>query len=406
MMSGIAGKNTPMGVPDSDDDSKGSLVELVDILILLFRRKKLIIGLPLLVGIIAGAISFVLPNVYKASTRLLPPQQSQSSAAALLSQLGGVAGAVAGSAGLKNPNDLYVGMLKSRTIADRLIAQYNLKTVYGTDSQDKARKRLEDNTTILAGKDGLISIDVEDENPKMVAKIANSYVTELVSLTKTVAVTEASKRRIFFEHELETSKNNLANAEVMLKRSLDANGVVSVDTESRVMMETVGRLRAQISAKQIQLNSMRAFLTESHPEYKRIEQELNSQRAELAKLENGQNDGAAVDGTAGKPAGLENIKILRDVKYNQMLYELLAKQYEAARLDEAKDPAIVQVLDPAIDPERKFKPKRLIIILLSTFAALVVAVGWSLMLDAKEKLMRIPGGKEQLDKLSFSIRKW
>ena len=137
---------------------------LLDFVIALARRKKTLIVVPLGVAAFTAALSFALPNVYQATTKLLPPQQSQSGAAALLAQIGGVAGIAAGAAGLKSPNDLYVGMLKSRTIADELITRFNLKKVYDVDTNAKARKILEDNTVILAGKDGLISIDVEDED--------------------------------------------------------------------------------------------------------------------------------------------------------------------------------------------------------------------------------------------------
>lgn len=349
--------------------------DILTLLTVLAKHKKLIIRLPLAVAVATAALSFAIPNSYRANTKLLPPQQSQSSAAALLSQLGGVDGAVAGSAGLKKPSDLYVGMLKSRTVANNIIAKYHLKEHYDVDSDEKARTILEDNTAISSGKEGLINIEVQDKSQKLVPQIANSYYDELVSLTKTLAVTEASQRRLFFERQLELAKNNLASAEMRLKSALDTHGVVSVDADSRVIVETVGRLRALIASKEIQLNSMRAFVTNNNPAYKRVEEELASLRNELEKQENGRAPANGQEQDGGKSApGLENIKVLRDVKYFQMLYELLAKQYEAARLDEAKDSSIIQVLDRAVEPERKFKPKRALIVLFTAFMSFVVAV--------------------------------
>lgn len=375
---------------------------IVELLIVMAKHKTLIIGMPLVVGLAATAISFALPNVYKATTKLLPPQQAQSGAAALLSQLGSTAGVVAGAAGLKSPNDLYIGMLKSRTVADSLIETYKLKKVYDVDSQDRARKTLESNTTIAAGKDGLITIDVEDEDIKLVAPLANGYVNELMKLTRVLAVTEASQRRMFFERQLELSKDRLAQAEMTLKGALDTGGVISVDSDSRAIVETVGRVRAQISAKEIELASIRASLTPSNPEYRRIEHELSSLRAELSKLENGRPHSAGGLEEGGRnQRGLENIKMLRDVKYYQMLYELLVKQYEAARLDEAKDSSIIQVLDPALEPERKFKPKRSIIVVLSFFSALVLAVLMAFFFEAKQRALRTPDGLAQWERLKF-----
>ena len=368
----------------SADDEETSWI---DILLLLVEYRKLIVTMPIAAAVLAAGISFALPNVYKSYTRLLPPQEAQSSATAILSQLGGAAGLAAGMAGLKNPNDVYVGMLKSRTIADALISQFDLKKAYDVRLMELARKQLGKNTTITAGKDGLITIEVEDRDQKRVAALANAYVSELRKLTKVIAVTEASKRRLFFERQLEQTKDNLANAEVRMKQRLDTRGVISVDAESRASVETIGRLKAKISAKEIELSSMTAFVTTSNPNWKRVEQELVSLREELSRLENGRID--VIDGSqaqpAGKTDGLESIKLLRDVKYYQMLYELLAKQYEIARLDESKDSSIIQVLDPAVEPERKSKPLRSLIVMGSAAAAFFAAVGLAFLLEALHK---------------------
>lgn len=353
-----------------------------DVLIILAKNKKLIIFFPLVAVIVAIVVTLLLPNVYKASVTLLPPQQAQSTTAAILSQLGGVAGAAAGVAGLKNPNDLYVGMLKSRTIANSLIEKYDLKKVYDLESLEKTRAALESNSLISSAKDGLITITVEDKNQKLVAKIANSYSEELLKLTRTLAITEAAKRRLFFEQQLTMAKNNLATAEMLLKSALDVRGVISVDSDSRAIVETVSRLRAQVSAKEIQLNSMDVFVTKNNQEYKRIRAELISLRAELSKLENGRVGEVTPAQNLNNQAGLENIKILRDVKYYQMLYELLSKQYEAARLDEAKDSSIIQVLDPATEPERKSGPKRAIIVIATFVGAFLAALIWALLRES------------------------
>jgi len=371
-------ENSTTSSMDKTSDEKN----LLDLLIVLAKYKKWIIGVPLVASIAAGALSYSLPNVYKATTKLVPPQQQQSSAMALLSQIGGGASLP----GMKNSNDLYIGMLKSRTIADRLVSNFQLAKAYEATSLDATRKTLEGNTTIAAGKDGLISIDVEDLDPKRAANLANAYFSELLRLSKVLAVTEASQRRLFFEQQLETAKNNLAKAEVRLRGQLDASGVVNVDAASLAVIETTGRVRAQISAKEIQLSSMRAFLTPSNPDYRRAEEELNSLRAELSRLENGRKaEDQAPASADSRQAGSNNIQLLRDVKYYQMLYELLAKQYEVARLDEAKDPSIVQVLDPAVEPEHKFKPRRAIIVLVTGAVTLAASILWALLMEAKRK---------------------
>jgi tyrosine-protein kinase Etk/Wzc len=353
-------------------------------------------------ALVAAVVSMLLPPSYKSTVKLLPPQQAQSSTSMLLSQLGGLAGA-AGVTGLKNPGDVYIGMLKSRTVAERLTNRFSLEKHYQMTSKEKTWALLDANSTIAAGKDGLISIQVEDKDQKLVAPLANAYVDELVRLTRTLAVTEAAQRRLFFEQELERSKDKLAKAEIALKTAIDQRGVVSVDTESRALLETVARLRAQISAKEIERDSMKAFVTPSHPEYRRVEESLRSSRAELSRLENGNpalvsqegppgdaagtdaNAGTNTGATAGASGGVQSIQLIRDVKYYQMLYELLAKQYEAARLDEAKDSSVIQVLDPAIEPETRFKPKRAMLVLASSFLACVASIIGVLLWSAKQR---------------------
>jgi tyrosine-protein kinase Etk/Wzc len=377
-------------------------IDMVDVLIVLAKYKHKIAMATFGAAVLSLAVSLVLPNEYEAATKLLPPQQTQSSAAALLTQLGGIAGAAAaGATGLKNPNDLYVGMLRSRTVADHLIEQFHLRQVYGTDSQEHARKILEDNTRITSGKDGLITVAVSDENKQRVAPLANAYVSELFQLMKTLAVTDAAQRRLFYEGQLASTKDALAKAEIALRSAMDTQGVISVDAESRTILETIARLRAQTSAKEIQLASMGAFLTPSNPEFRRTEVELNGLRSELGKLENGR--GAESPNTASK-GGLQNIKLLRDLKYQQMLYEVLAKQYEVARIDEAKDPSVIQVLDRALDPERKSKPRRALLTILGAATGLFASIFWAFFSDSRRRKLMTPEGSARWEELKSHLR--
>lgn len=388
-------------IPSANDDE----IALVDLAVALAKHKKIIMLLPLVAAVLAAAISFFLPNVYKSSTKLLPPQQSQSAASSMLSQLGGMGGLAAGVAGLKNPSELYVGMLKSETVADILIKKYDLKTFYETDSRAIARQQLASNTIISAGKDGFINIEVTSTKKELAAKLANSYVEELAVLNKKLAVTEAGQRRMFFESQLERAKSNLANAEMSLKHGLSSSGVISVDSESQTVIETIARLRAQITSKDVELNATKPFLTTSHPNYIRLVNEISSLRTELRKLEQGAGDAHIQDaGQGSKNPSFDNIQRVRDLKYHQMLYEMLARQFEAARLDEAKEPSIIQVLDVATVAEHKHKPNRLFIVSVSAFLALVIAILWALLSEAKRKVKQMPNMNERLAELKENLK--
>ncbi len=387
--------------PAVEENIEVDELELIDILLILAKRKKLIFFFPLVVAALTAGLTLIFPNVYKASVKLLPPQQSQSGAAAMMAQLGGFAGAAASAAGIKNPSDLYMGMLRSRTIAEKIIAKYDLKKVYATDSLEYAIKTLAGNTVIATGKDGIIAIDVEDEDKHLVPKLANAYADELLKLTNVILATEASQKRIFFEQQLVLAKDKLADAEIALKGGLEKNGVISVDGESRTILEIVSRLRSKIALKEIQLNAMRAFVTPNNQEFKRTEEELGSLRGELLKLENGRSE--LVSPISSKKVGLESIKIVREVKYREMLYELLARQYEAARLEEAKDTSIIQVLDFAVEPERKSKPKRLIIALLAAFFTFFISLGWAFLSDMRERALVSSVSMAKWDKLRLML---
>lgn len=358
--------------PEADDDE----ISLLDLLIVLAKHKKLVLGLPFVVAVLAAGISLLMPNIYTGITKILPPQQSQSGASAMLAQLGGLAGLAGGAAGLKNPNDLYVGMLKSRTVADNLIQRFDLNKLYEQEYQSNTRKQLDGLTIINSGKDSIITIEVDDKDPKRAAELANAYVDELFKLTKVLAVTEASQRRLFFERQFEQARDNLAKAEAAARQALEKGGLVQVEGQGRAIVETTARLRGQITVKEVQIGAMRTFATDRNPDLQLAQKELEALKHELARIEgpSGSKSGNAQENSG---SGIDTLGLLRNVKYYETIYELLAKQFELAKIDEAKDSAVVQVMDKAIEPDRKSKPKRSLIVLLSAFAALFIGILWT-----------------------------
>jgi uncharacterized protein involved in exopolysaccharide biosynthesis len=298
----------------------------------------------------------------------------------LLGQLigGGVSGGggLASALGLKNPNELYVGILKSRTIADRLIDQFGLKVLYGEDNLVDTRRALEDNTTIIAGKDGLIKIEFEDKDPKRAAAVANAYVKELEALTANLAISDASRRRLYFQKQVDDALEALHKAETALKVVQEQTGLIKPDDQAKPIFEAVFTLRAQIAAKEIELAVMSSFATDKNPNYVRAQQELAGMRKQLAGLERDNKLGSGdILIPIGKvpAAGMEYVRKYRDVKYQEAVYELLAKQLEIARIDEGKSATIIQVVDKAVEPDRKSKPKRALIVALSTLIAGMLA---------------------------------
>jgi tyrosine-protein kinase Etk/Wzc len=384
--------------PAGDDDE----ISLLDLAIVLAKHKKLIFGLPFVVAVIAAIVSLLMTPIYTATTKILPPQQSQSTAAAMLGQLGALAGVAGGALGIKSPNDLYIGMLRSRTVADNLIARFDLRKLYETKTADDTWKALDGNTRVTSAKDGLITVEFEDKDPKRAAVIANGYVEELYKLTQTLAVTEASQRRLFFEKQLTLAKDNLAQAEVGLKQTQESTGLIKLDEQGKAIITAVATLRAQIAAKEVQLGAMHAFATDKNPDYIVTQQEIVGLRAQLQRLEKSNNVGQGdIFVPTGKvpEAGLEYLRKLRDVKYYETIFELLAKQYEIAKADEARDASIIQVLDKASEPERRSRPKRTQIVIISALAAGFLAVLLAFVAEALEKTRQDPGSRERIDRL-------
>ena len=373
---------------ESSGEAEG--IHFPEPLIVLAKRKFFIVWFVGIAAVLAVIISLFLRNTYTANAKIMPPQQNQSmSTTAMLSQLGPLASLASQGLGLRNPSDVYVAMLHSRTVADALIDRFSLMNVYGYEKKPRvdARLKLEGRTEIIAGKDGVISISVDDRDPRRAVDLANGYVDELEKLTKTLAVSEAGKRRIFFEREVKMASDELTTAEVALKQTQEKTGLILLDGQSKAMIEALTSLRARVAAQEVAVQSMRTFATPENPDLVRAEQELGALNVQLARLEGGHGKRAFADVPIENvpTAGLEYVRKLRDVKYHETLFELLAKQYEAAKIDEARDALIVQQLDKAVPPERKSWPPRALIVLSITILALLVAVLVVFFMEALEQ---------------------
>jgi uncharacterized protein involved in exopolysaccharide biosynthesis len=389
---------------------RGKLNEcnVLDLLIILSRRKHIVLRTTLAAAILAALVSLLLPNRYTATANVLPPQQNPSLAASMIGQLGAL-GPMAAMAqkdlGLKNPNDLYVGMLRSRTTEDALIRRFDLLRVYRDKKMSDGRLDLENATSITLGKEGFVTISVEDKDRGRAPKIANAYVEQLRKLTQDLAVTEAGQRRLFFERQLELAKNNLADAEQALKETEQKTGLIQLDGQAKAIIEAVVKLRALMAAKEVELHAMRLFSTEQNPDVMLGEQELSGLRAQLALLEKqGASPGNVQVPVGNVPeAGLQYVRKLRDVKYAETIFDILAKQYEAARLDEAKTAAIIQVLDPAIEPDRKSSPPRTLIVVIVTLLGFFGSAGYILVAEALCRLRLNPDVNARFTTLKTTV---
>jgi len=387
-------------------------ISIFDLLIILAERKRLISWITIVSACSAIIVSLLLPKSYKATVTLLPPQQSSSVGASLVSQLGNLGGMAAlagGSLGIKNPNDLFVAMLKSRTVEDAMVQRYDLMKEYRERYLSDARKQFEKHATVDgSGKDGMIHISVEARAPNRAAELANGYVEQFRSLSEHLAITEASQRRLFFQKELEQAKNNLASAEEALKETQQKTGLIQLDSQSRALIESAATLRAEIAAREVQIQGMQTYATSENAQLVQAQRELEGLKSQLAKLGGSGNDDTdefIVPKGKVPQAGIEYIRRIRDVKYNETIFEILARQFEIAKLDEAKQGALIQVVDPAIPPDRRSFPRRALIVIGATFVGLFIGILVSLLQAGLGRLKEDPDTRDKLAYLRGVIQK-
>jgi uncharacterized protein involved in exopolysaccharide biosynthesis len=323
-------------------------------------------------------------------------------ASQLLSQVGSSLTGLGGMLGANNQADLYVGMLQSRTILDSLITRFDLKTLYHDKTSEDARKSLKRKITVQADpKSNVIVIAVEDKDPKRAAEMANAFVEELKRMTKGLAVTEAAQRRLFFEEQLKDTKESLIKAEEGVKGFQERTGTLHVEEQVKAVIRNIAQLRAEIAAKEVQIKVVKTYTRPNDPDLQRDEAALSGMRAELAKLESKGGTGSDPLMPTGRmpSVGTEYVRKLRDLKFNETLYELLLKQYELAKLDEARDAALIQVIDRAIPPEKKVKPKIVSIVFIAGIVSFVISVVTAFFMEQREKIIREPENRERIEKL-------
>jgi tyrosine-protein kinase Etk/Wzc len=360
-MNDSATSNAQASVGDIPEDDEISLLDLLQVIV--DNLRLLVLG-PLVCGLAALGISFAITPTFTAKTQFLPPQQQQSATASMLSTLGAFGGLAGAAAGIKSPADQYVAFMKSVSVQDALIERFKLLEKYEAKLKTDARMTLTGNVRIASGKDGLISVEVDDKDPKFAADMANAHVEELRNLLARLAVTEAQQRRMFFEKQLQITKENFIKADLALKSSGINSSVLKSSPASAV--EAVARLKAGISVQEVKLGTMRNYLTESSPDFKQAFSELASLKHQLAKAEK--------EEPASKDAS-DYVARYREFKYQETMFELFAKQFELAKVDESREGSVIQVLDIAELPERKAKPKKamiaIIVTLTSAFALLL-----------------------------------
>jgi len=373
--------------PEQDE---GPQLSLLDVLTWLGEGKVLIAAVTTTVAIASIAFALTRPNIYTARTTLLPSTQQQggsSAAAAALGALGNLGGLGSLGGGLaKMPDDLYVALLRSDSVQRALDKRFNLRERYRLENYEDLRAKLPTVIQIKGDKKtGMISVEVDDKDPQFAADLANAHATEIDRLLGRLAVSEAQQRRTFFEQQLKDSKDRLVRAEQTLREVQEKSGMVVLDKQAEAIITAVAQLKSRIAEREIQLKVMRATTTPENPDTRRVASELAAMRSELARMEsNGgaaadpDGAGAGIDIAVGRlpSASVDYVRAMREVKFQEAMLAGMLRQFEGAKLDEAKNAPALQQVDEALPPDFKSKPRRSQIVMGATLAALLLSAAW------------------------------
>ena len=378
--------------PVSEPEARG--VPLIEMLIHLLRRKWILAKITALAALAGIVTSLLLPVRFTAVCRIMTPQPTPSTATLMMSQLpapgASVLAAASGGLGLKSPNDIYIGLLQSRPIADAIIAQFDLMKVYRAPDMTTARDSLARNTNITSEKSGLLAVAATDKDKTRAAAIANAYTEQLRQLTKGLAITEASQRRASCEDQLARAKNDLLNAAFAFEQVQRQKGIVQLDAQGKALIGGIAELRALLASKQVELEALQSYSTDRNPTVEVLKREIASLRDQVGQLQRRDSTGSSAPGLGDlATSGLDYLRAEHELQYRQTLLDLLMKQYDAARIDESKSATVIQVVEPAIPPDRRSFPQRSFIVLIFTALGFACGCVW---ITVAELVRRNPAG--------------
>ena len=404
------GEHEPVEVPPSNTYEEDE-IDLLDLALVLAKHKRLIIGIAFVACLVALILGFIMTPIYRAETHLVPPQSLAGQLpSSILTMIPPEFRTLAIQSGaIKTTADLVAGIAKSRTLVDSIIDKFNLMDYYHAEKRDAARSALSGAISAKVDeKTSLITIAVEDKDPVMAADMTNAIVDELQNLLQGLALTQVSQQRLFLENQLKQAHHNLMQAEEEFQKYQALSGLLNVDVQMQALMDSIANIQAQIAVKEVQLKAARTFATAQNPEIKRLQAELAGLKKELKNLEAkaGTDNPNFIPAFEEIPkAGMEYARRLRDLKFQETLYETLLQQYQAAVMAEASEGLVLQVIDPAIPPELKIKPRRKLMLIVAGFLGLFVGIFAAFIKEFIDNSSKNPESADKMALLKSYLRR-
>jgi tyrosine-protein kinase Etk/Wzc len=388
--------NTPNSQIDDDE------INLMDILLVIAKYNRFILAFTAVSAMLAFVYALRQPVMYTSNALILPPQASMSQTSILMGQLSSLGLGAGLGLGSGSGSGASTGMLiKSQKLAYQVVKRLDLQSLYKVKNVEAARSALASVTKVTINKDGSILIECSDKDPKMAALLASTYVEELDRFNNTIAITNASRMRLYLEKQLKLANETLANIELAMEDSQKNTDLTPLEVQGGTMAALVATIRSQITANEMQLASLRVYATEQNPQYQKTILSLAVLRAKLQKLE-GANEVSDNDGGGIKKAsktGSVFFNNMRDLKYQQTLVETLKKQYDIAKMDEAKDANLIQVINEPLIPEQPSKPQRDLIISIGVILGLLFSIILAFIRNALDAAKQKPELAERLNLL-------
>lgn len=386
-------------------DTGNQVSDILQYISMITKYRNIILSITITGFLASLIISLLLPNIYSTKALILPPQQDQNLMGAMLAQMGGMASVASDILGGSSQADMYVGILKTDAIKDAIIDRFELQKIYNTQHRVTTYGEVDRWVTITSGKkDGMISINVEDKDPKRAADIANNYVSELQKLMIQVNSSGAGENKKYLGERLAKAKSDLSRAEDAIKEFQSHNKAVDIPEQARGTIKGIADLSGQLAAQEVQLETLRRQFTDSSQEVKSIKRTIEGIKTQIAKYE-GKSDNGAIPTVGTIPdMGQQYLRLMRDFKIQETLVELLTKQYEMSSLTESKNTFNIQIIQKARVPDRKTKPKRAIIVIASTLASFLFSIMATLVFCSYKNLP--DGQKALLIELKQSLFTW
>jgi uncharacterized protein involved in exopolysaccharide biosynthesis len=359
---------SPVSLPRDDDE-----INLMDMMLVIAKYNRFIIAFTAISVVLAFIYALRQPTLYTANALIMPPQAPMSQAGMLMGQLSSL-GLGSGS-GSGSGASLSI-LIKSQKLAYQVVDNLDLQSVFKAKNIEAARNTLSGATKITTNKDGTILIEYTDKDPKMAALIVGTYIDELDRFNSKIATTAASRTRLYLEKQLKFANEELANLEIAMKVSQKNTDLTPLEVQTGLMTNLIATLRGQITSREMELSSLRTFATEENPQYRKATLSLVALRAQLQKLESDnevrEKDKKGINATS--KTGSEFLNNIRDLKYQQTLVENLRKQYDVAKMDEAKNANLIQVINEPLVPEYPSKPQRDVIMTIGALLGLILSI--------------------------------